>query len=68
MITTHIPNKKHPWLTVEIETVGDSKHVTICSRIHLNKRTRLANSWGLSFSDEAILADSDFLKHLNRFY
>ena len=55
------------YLSVEIVTRGDSKFVIIHSSIHQNKHTELSHSYALSFSDDAILRDSDFLRHLARF-
>lgn len=61
-------NHIKPWITVDIETVGDSKFVTIRSSIHVNKEFKLPHSYGLSWGDWEILRDSSFLKHARRFY
>lgn len=55
------------FITVEIVTIGNSKRVTIHSSIHVNKANTLTHTYGVCFSDQEILRDSDFLKHLNRY-
>lgn len=62
------PNHNMPWITVDIETVGDSKFVTIRSSVHVNKEFKLPHSYSLLWGDWAILRDADFLKYAGRFY
>lgn len=57
-----------PWLTVVIETVGDSKFVTIQSSIHVRKEYKLPHCYTTSWGDWAIMRDSDFLKYVKRYY
>ena len=64
-MTTH--KLAESWLTVRIETKGDSKFVTIMSTFHVNKEFTLPHCYGLSFSDSEILRDRDFLKYYARF-
>lgn len=66
MVNTY-PNRIRPWITVEIETVGDSKFVTIRSSIHVTKEFKLPHSYGLSWGDWEIMRDSAFLKYAARF-
>lgn len=54
-------------VTARISTIGNSKYVDICSRIHVKPEYRLPHSYAITWSDYKILRDSDFLKYLSRY-
>ena len=60
----------HPtpdWMHLTVETVGDSKWLTVHSRIHMNKEVRMNPSYSTKFTDQEIIKDlsgriySDFI-------
>ena len=51
------PFKLPPWIHVVITEDGDSKWLTVHSRIHVNKEVRLHPSFSRQFSDWDILKD-----------
>lgn len=67
MVNSYLYHIK-PWIAVDIETVVDSKFVTIRSSLHVNKEFKLPHSYSLSWGDWEILRDGDFLKYARRFY
>jgi len=46
-----------PWMHVVITEEGDSKSLTVYSRIHKNKEVKLGPSYSSKFSDRDILID-----------
>lgn len=51
------PTKLPPWIHVVITEEGDSKWLTVHSRIHVNKEVRMSPSFSAQFSDSDILKD-----------
>ncbi|XAI94755.1 hypothetical protein [Pseudomonas phage vB_Pa-PAC6] len=51
------PFKLPPWIHVVITEDGDSKWLTVRSRIHVNKEVRMEPSFSRQFSDWDILKD-----------
>lgn len=51
------PSKLPPWIHVVITEDGDSKWLTVHSRIHVNKEVRMEPSFSRQFSDRDILKD-----------
>ncbi len=51
------PSKLPPWIHVVITEDGDSKWLTVHSRIHVNKEVRMSPSFSAQFSDWEILKD-----------
>lgn len=45
--------------SIRIETVDDTKIVTFCSKIHLNKEVQIPHCYSAEFTDEQILNDFD---------
>ena len=56
------------WAHVEIEERDDIKRVTMCSRMHINKRIELTWSYDTSFSNEEILQDGNLHAMLSKTY
>lgn len=55
-------------VSVQIETWGDTSYVTICARLHRNRRFTLPHSYSAKhYTVGMIMADSDFLKYLARY-
>jgi hypothetical protein len=52
------------WLSIEINTEGDTKYIYIHSTIHVDKCKRW-NSYSLNFTDTDILKDCDLYKSLS---
>lgn len=51
------PAKLPPWIHVVITEEGDSKWLTVHSRVHVNKEVRMNPSYSAQFSDFDILKD-----------
>jgi hypothetical protein len=45
------------WIYVCIVKDGDSKYMTVHSRIHVNKEVRINPDYSLAFSDQEIIKD-----------
>jgi len=47
------------WMYINVTTDVDigSKHLTVCSRIHVNKEVRVGPSYSDAFTDQEILKD-----------
>jgi len=55
-------HKLLPWYSIRIETRGGSKHVTFCSRVHVNTEVEVGFCYdAYQFSDHQILADRDLM-------
>lgn len=48
-----------PWYSIRIVTEGDTKYVTFCSTIHMNKEVKVGFGFSEEFTDFAILDDND---------
>jgi hypothetical protein len=67
---THIPEDTHGFpmgVSVDIETRGDTKYVTINARLHMRKHFELPHCYSTAYSDAEILRDGDFLKYLTAY-
>lgn len=51
------PKQLPNWLYVTITEQGDSKFLTVYSRIHVNKEVKINPSYSVNFSDRDILKD-----------
>lgn len=51
------PKQLPDWIHVTITEQGDSKFLTVHSRIHVNKEVKVAPSYSADFSDRDILKD-----------
>lgn len=51
------PSKLPPWIHVDITEDGDSKWLTVHSRIHVNKEVRMKPTFSSQFSDWEILKE-----------
>ena len=66
--TTFRGQKLLPWYTIRIATEGDTKYVTFCSTIHVNKETKASPCFSTEFTDSAILNDHDLYGWVVRRY
>lgn len=48
-----------PWYSIRIATEGDTKYVTFCSTIHVNREVEASPCFSAEFTDYAILDDHD---------
>ena len=56
-----------PWMHITVTNDGESKWLTVHSRIHKNKAVKVGPSYSLEFTDQEIIKDlSGDVKH--RFY
>ncbi len=46
-----------PWIYITITEEGDNKHLTVYSRIHVNKEVKVGPSHSSEFSDADIIKD-----------
>jgi hypothetical protein len=51
------PKQLPDWIHVIITEQGDSKFLTVYSRIHVNKEVKVGPSYSADFSDRDILKD-----------
>lgn len=66
--TTLRRRKLLPWYSIRIVTEGDTKYVTFCSTIHMNKEVKASFCFSAEFTDFAILDDRDLYTWVVRRY
>lgn len=51
------PSPLPSWIYITIEEEKGSKHLTVHSKIHVNKRSKVGPSYSMEFTDYEILKD-----------
>ena len=57
-----------PWYSIRIAAEGDTKYVTFCSTIHVNREVKASLCFSAEFTDYAILDDHDLYGWVVRRY